>query len=105
MTPMRAVARREKRRNASRRSSGASGQTTKAIWTRPPIQSEAAPRCAQSAKADSDDEPGPAAEWPESESPEAKPSASRKAGHKNARQSKSQPRNKRALTSANPSVI
>src|SRR5207249_9419633 len=99
------VASVEKRRKALRRSSGASGQTTKASWTSPPTQSEAAARCAQSASSENQDEPASTAEWPESERPEAKPSASTRAGQRRTRRSVSQARKSNALTSANPSVI
>ena len=40
---------------------------------RPPIQRQAAERCAQSASSDFHDEPASAAEWPDSESPDTNP--------------------------------
>ena len=105
MTTINTVARREKRRKAFRRSSGSSGQTTKASCTSPPTQSDAAARCAQSASCESHDDPASAAEWPESERPEANASESANAGQSSTVRSVSQARKTSALTSANPSVI
>ncbi len=102
---MQIVARREKARNAPRRASGISGQTTSPSWTRPPIQRQAAERCAQSASSDFQEEPASAAEWPDSESPEANARPRTKAGHRNAARSVSQARKRSAATSAKPSVI
>ena len=53
---IRTVASREKRRNASRRRAGATNQTATTSETRPPIQSDAAERCTQSAAVDRHDE-------------------------------------------------
>src|SRR2546423_15534614 len=94
-------ARREKRRNAARRSSGAAGHTTATSWTSPPIQSVAAERWIQSASSESHDDPASAAEWPESERPDAKPTPSGKAGQRKAVRSVSHPRESRAAESAN----
>src|SRR2546423_14052710 len=98
-------ARREKRRNAARRSSGAAGQTTATSWTSPPIQSVAAERWIQSASSESHDEPASAAEWPESERPDAKPSPSKNAGQRKSVRSGSHERESSAATNAKPSVI
>src|SRR5207237_9995879 len=91
--------------HAPHRSPAPSRQTTTASSTSPPTQSEAAVRCAQSASSESHDEPESTAEWPESDRPEAKPIASRKAGQSSTVRSVSQARKRNALTSANPRVI
>src|SRR4249920_1054368 len=99
------MAKRENRANTSRRSAGAAGQTATAIATRPPIQSETAERCTQSASSLFQEEPGSTASCPESESPPAKKSASTSAGTSSDVRSSSQERYTSAATSANPSVI
>src|SRR6266545_3391202 len=86
----------------------ASARQTRPIFTSstsPPIQRQAAERCAQSASSDFQEEPASAAEWPDSESPEANARPRTKAGHRNAARSVSQARKRSAATSAKPSVI
>jgi hypothetical protein len=102
---MQTVASRENDRNAGRRISGSSGQTTNASWMRPPIHRHAAERCAQSASCDFHEEPASAAECPESDSPDAKPRPSKNASQRSAIRSVSQARKRNALTTAKPSVI
>src|SRR5439155_23310377 len=51
------------------------------------------------------DEFGSTAEWPDSESPDANPSAIRNAGHRRNGRSSSHERNTNAATRAKPSVI
>src|SRR5207244_11084894 len=98
------VATLENRRKADLRRSGASGSTTTASCTSPPIHRHAAERWTQSASSDFHDAPASAAEWPESESPDANPSPSRKAGNKKTLRSVSHDRKSSAVTSAKPSV-
>src|SRR5436309_14633254 len=98
-TPTQTVASREKDKNADRLSSGMSGHTTRVSITSPPIQSVAAERCAQSASSDFQEEPESAAEWPESESPDANPRPVRKAGQSSTVRSVSQARKSKAETS------
>src|SRR3954451_23589204 len=105
MTTIRPVATREKLRKARRRSSGSSGQTTKASCTSPPTHSDAAARWAQSASCESQDDPASAAEWPESERPEANASDNASAGQSGQVRSVNQARKTSALTSAKPRVI
>ena len=62
------------------RSVGATGQTATSIVERPPIHSDAAERCTQSATSVFHVEPVSTASWPESERPLANPSASASAG-------------------------
>src|SRR5256714_8210222 len=102
---MQTVASREKASSTVRLASGSSGQTTSVSWTSPPIQRQAAERCAQSASSDFHDEPASAAECPESESPEENARLSKKAGHRSTARSVSQARKSSAETSAKPSVI
>src|ERR671924_588161 len=83
------VASREKRRNASRRSSRASGQTHTASTTSPPTHRRAAERWIQSASSVAHELPGSAAWCPDSDSPEANPSASKKAGQSRTTRSRS----------------
>src|SRR5437016_14081164 len=102
---MHTVASRENASSTARRASGSSGQTTAVSCTSPPIQRQAAERCAQSASSDFHDEPASAAECPESESPEENARLSKKAGHRSTVRSVSQARKSSAETSAKPSVI
>src|SRR3569833_334898 len=76
-TPTQTVASLEKRWNATR------SCRTSASWTSPPTQSIAAQRCSQSAT----DSAVVADEWPESESPDARPIPSTNAAHSNTRRS------------------
>ena len=74
------VASREKRQNATRRSDGAPNQTRPTSAASPPIQSDAAAMCTQSASSVFQDEPASAASWPESESPATRTVESTSAG-------------------------
>src|SRR5262245_9613582 len=96
-------ARRAKRRNDSRRSSGDVGQTQAASITSPPAQRTAAERCTQAASAVNQDES--TAEWPERESPDSNTSARANAPHRNARFPNHQAMKSIAATQVKPSVI
>src|SRR5919204_3352187 len=95
---------RAKRANAVRRRSGADSTVMSSI-TKPPAQSDAALRWTQSAKADQEEEFGSADECPESEKPDAKPSATANAGQSRTIRPVSQARKTSAMTTTKPSVI
>ena len=72
---------------------------------RPPIQSDAAPMCTQSASSVFHDEPGSTASWPETDKPPTNTSAITNAGTSGWTRSSNQARYTNASTSANASVI
>src|SRR5206468_975406 len=78
--------------------------TTTSMIT-PPTHREAAERCTQSASSDHFEEPRSTAEWPDSDSPEAKARERANAAQSRGRRSVSQLRKSSAATRANPSVI
>ena len=69
----------------------ATGHTTTSV-TSPPIQSDAAERCTQSAISVFHDEPGSTPSWPETERPATKPSDNTSAGTSKRGRSSSQAR-------------
>ena len=99
------IARREKRKNASRRSSGAPCQTSATIVARPPIHSDAPVMCTQSATSVSHDEPASRPSWPDTERPAVNAIEPTNAGTSNATRSVSHERKISARTTEKPSVM
>ena len=91
--------------NMLRRSCGAPNHASPAIVASPPIQSEAAAMCTQSAISVFHDEPASTASCPETESPPTKTSAIANAGTSGSTRSSSHDRKTSASTSANASVM